>query len=65
VTKPSETQRRAWTVGLLSLVSTIAVFLTDLGFVNSFGGALIASGIIYVFPAMMFLAPLRKKVRNE
>ena len=60
--KPAERERTAWTVGLLTAVSTISLFLKDLGFVNSFGGALIASGIIYVFPAIMFLAPLRRKV---
>jgi Transmembrane amino acid transporter protein len=65
LTKPTDKQRTAWTVGLLSLVSTLSLFLKDLGFVNSFGGALIASGIIYVFPALMFLAPLRRKVIAE
>lgn len=60
---PSETKGRVqWTVGLLGLVTAASLKLTDLGFVNSFGGALIGSGIIYAFPALMFLRPLQKKV---
>ncbi|CAN0136309.1 unnamed protein product, partial [Discosporangium mesarthrocarpum] len=55
-------QRTWWTVGLLALVSTVSIFLRDLGFVNSFGGALVGSGIIYIFPALMFLQPLRRRI---
>lgn len=63
--KPGETKRRLeWTLGLLGAVTAASLKLTDLGFVNSFGGALVGSGIIYVFPALMFLAPLRKKLAS-
>ncbi|CAM9219633.1 unnamed protein product [Choristocarpus tenellus] len=61
---PSEKGRSAWTIGLLAFVSTVSLFLTDLGFVNSFGGALVASGIIYVFPALMFIQPLRRRIAS-
>jgi amino acid permease len=64
VPKPSDSQRTAWTVGLLGAVSTLSLFLRDLGFVNSFGGALIASLIIYICPAGMYLAPLRQQLKK-
>lgn len=61
--QPGNTKGRTeWTVGLLGLVTAASLKLTDLGFVNSFCGALIGSGIIYAFPALMFLTPLRKKM---
>ncbi len=64
--KPGETKNRTrWTVGLLAGVSAASLKLTDLGFVNSFCGALIGSGIVYVFPAFMFLTPLMKKLKDK
>ncbi|CAM9652038.1 unnamed protein product [Chrysoparadoxa australica] len=64
ITKPSDTMRTSWTVGLVGFVSLLSVFLTDLGFVNSFGGTLIANCIIYIFPATMFLTPVRRAVKK-
>lgn len=64
--KPGETKNRTrWTVGLLAGVTAASLKLTDLGFVNSFGGALIGSGIVFVFPALMFLKPLMKKLKDK
>ena len=64
--KPGETKNRTrWTVGLLAGVTAASLKLTDLGFVNSFGGALIGSGIVYVFPALMFLKPLMKRLKEK
>lgn len=64
--KPGETKNRTrWTVGLLAAVTAASLKLTDLGFVNSFGGALIGSGIVYVFPALMFLKPLMNKLKDK
>ncbi|CAN0100739.1 unnamed protein product [Hapterophycus canaliculatus] len=64
--KPGETKNRTrWTVGLLAGVTAASLKLTDLGFVNSFGGALIGSGIVYVFPALMFLKPLMRKLKDK
>eukprot|EP00904_Undaria_pinnatifida_P009553 jgi/Undpi1/5728/HiC_scaffold_2.g01002.m1 len=61
--KPGETKLRTeWTVGLVGVVTAAALKLSDLGFVNSFGGALVGSGIVYSFPALMFLKPLQRKV---
>lgn len=64
--KPGETKNRTrWTVGLLAGVTAASLKLTDLGFVNSFGGALIGSGIVYVFPALMFLKPLMRRLKDK
>lgn len=64
--KPGETKNRTrWTVGLLAAVSAASLRLTDLGFVNSFGGALIGSGIVYIFPSLMFLKPLMNKLKDK
>lgn len=61
--KPGEPRgRTAWTVGLLGFVTAASLKLSDLGFVNSFAGALIGSGIIYIFPSLMFLRPLKNKL---
>ena len=61
-TKPGETKLRAeWTLGLVGVVTAVSLKLSDLGFVNSFGGALVGSGIVYSFPALMFLKPLQRK----
>lgn len=61
---PEETRgRTAWTIGLLGFTSLISLKLTDLGFVNSFCGALVGSGIIYVFPSFMFLRAARTQIK--
>lgn len=61
--RPEETKgRTAWTAGLVALTSAVSLGITDLGFVNSFCGALIGSAIVYIFPSMMILRVLRKKV---
>lgn len=64
--KPGETKNRTrWTVGLLAGITAASLKLTDLGFVNSFGGALVGSGIVYVFPALMFLKPLMRRLKDK
>lgn len=61
--RPEETKgRTAWTAGLIALTSAVSLGITDLGFVNSFCGALIGSAIVYIFPSMMILRVLRKKL---
>jgi sodium-coupled neutral amino acid transporter 11 len=54
---------RASTVLLLATVSTISLFLKDLGLVVAFGGAILGSGLVYIFPALMFLK--HKRDANE
>ncbi|CAM9399088.1 unnamed protein product [Phaeothamnion confervicola] len=60
--KPSDRTVRLSTVGLLTLFTGVAVVLRDLGFVVSFGGAVLGSLIIYVFPAAMWVAKCRKEI---
>ena len=48
------------TVGLLVLITTAALLLTDLSFVLAFGGATLGNALIFVYPAIMF----RKVVKD-
>lgn len=42
------------TIMMLSLITITAMFVTDLGVINSIGGGTIAVLMCFVFPAMMF-----------
>ena len=42
------------TITLLAVITTAAIFMKDLSFVMSFGGATLGNALIYVFPALMF-----------
>ena len=42
------------TVGILSVITTLALLLKDVSFVLSFGGATLGNALIYVYPALMF-----------
>lgn len=53
-----------YTFGLLAAVTTLACFLRDLGFVASFGGALLGSAIIYIFPSLAFVAVTEKRIAD-
>ena len=46
---------------LLGVITAAASFLTDLGFVSAFAGALLGSAVIYLFPSIMFRQALRRK----
>lgn len=46
--------RRITTILLLATVTWLAIFVNDLTFVLSFGGATLSSAIIYIFPPLMF-----------
>ena len=50
-----ESVHRASTVILLAAVATVSLFLKDLGLVVAFGGAILGSALVYIFPALMFL----------
>jgi amino acid permease len=52
----SSLERRTTTVVLLTTVTLLAIFVNDLTFVLSFGGATLSSAIIYIFPPLMFQA---------
>ncbi len=64
VKKPSERTQTLTTLVLLAMVSTLAVFLRDVGFVVSFGGALLGSAIIYIFPAIIFIKTMAQKIAS-
>ena len=46
------------TLLLLTTLTIIAIFVTDLGLINAVGGGLVATAIVFVFPTMMFRAAL-------
>ncbi len=60
---PKEKQTNAnldkLTVVLLSLVTVAAIYMQDLSFVMSFGGATLGNSLIYIFPALMFKAMVK------
>lgn len=53
-TSASGTKRRLTTILLLTTITLLAIFVNDLTFVLSFGGATLSSAIIYIFPPLMF-----------
>lgn len=61
---PTETQRRVGIAMLLAGFTTIGVFLTDLGFVVSFGGAVLASALVFIFPALMWISKTKADAKN-
>jgi hypothetical protein len=52
--RQTETLLNALTIALLSLITMTAVFVTDLGVINSVGGGSVAVLMCFVFPAIMF-----------
>jgi amino acid permease len=47
--------RTMLTVGLLSFITGVACFVTDVGFLNAIQGAILGSALIYCFPGMILL----------
>lgn len=41
---------------LLAVLTTTAVFVTDLGLINAVGGGLVSTAITFCFPAIMYQA---------
>eukprot|EP01084_Bolivina_argentea_P292720 503311_1 len=58
----NERQRVSVTIGLLGLITGMAMVLRDLGFVVAFGGAILGNALIYIFPAWMWISKCRKDV---
>ena len=48
------------TVGLLSIITAMALTVKDVSFVLSFGGATLGNALIYVYPALMFRSAVKK-----
>ena len=62
--EPSESQHKVGTALLLAAFTAIGVFSTDLGFVVSFGGAVLGSSLVFIFPALMWITKCRKEARK-
>lgn len=63
--KASLTLRRAASTVLVALLTAVACMLTDLGFVVALMGALLATTLIYILPALAFLRLLGPKIREQ
>jgi amino acid permease len=46
---------------LLAMLTFVSFFVTDLGLINTVGGGLIATLIVFVFPALMFWASVKSR----
>eukprot|EP00316_Scyphosphaera_apsteinii_P008303 CAMPEP_0119346798 /NCGR_PEP_ID=MMETSP1333-20130426/108191_1 /TAXON_ID=418940 /ORGANISM="Scyphosphaera apsteinii, Strain RCC1455" /LENGTH=452 /DNA_ID=CAMNT_0007359317 /DNA_START=187 /DNA_END=1545 /DNA_ORIENTATION=- len=58
------------TLALMIGVNGAAFFLKDLGLVVAFGGAILGSALVYIFPALMFIGyqhslPTEKRAKGE
>ncbi|KAL1523707.1 hypothetical protein AB1Y20_018637 [Prymnesium parvum] len=53
---------RRMSLTLLAAITAAASWLTDLGFVSAFAGALLGSAVIYLYPSIMFRRALRRQV---
>lgn len=56
ITGADSRTRRSTTLLLLTVVTVLAIFMSDLTFVLSFSGATLSAAIIYIFPPLMFQA---------
>ncbi len=72
IEKQTSTNFNVITMVLLTILTTIATVVTDLGYVNAIGGGTLAAAIVFVFPYLMYSAamkaqstPLRHGQRNE
>ena len=66
--KFSDEKRASWrqplTIGLLAIVTPLAMVLKDVGFVSSISGAMFGSVIMFIVPALMNLNNLKKITLN-
>ena len=66
IAKADTKTRTAYTkqlnVGLISLVTALAVLLKDVGFVVSLSGALFGSTLMFMIPSFMNIQNIRKRV---
>jgi hypothetical protein len=58
--KRTNTLLNQLTVSLLAVITVVALSVTDLSFVLSFGGATLGNALIYVFPALMFAKSVKQ-----
>jgi amino acid permease len=50
------------TIFLLIVITILAAFVTDLGFINAVGGGTLATAIVFIFPAVMYRAAVDAQV---
>jgi amino acid permease len=63
-------QRPAWkinglTVGLLSMITVLALIIPDVSFVLSFAGATLGNALIYILPAFMFRGAVQQQPKDS
>ena len=61
VAEQTERNLNRLTLILLTLLTTTALFVTDLGLINAVGGGLVATAIVFVFPTMMYRSAILQK----
>lgn len=57
----TQSQSNLFTAGLVSLITILALKITDLTFVASMSGALLGTSLIFIFPTLMFRSALKKE----
>uniref|UniRef100_A0A7S4F9R1 Amino acid transporter transmembrane domain-containing protein n=1 Tax=Chrysotila carterae TaxID=13221 RepID=A0A7S4F9R1_CHRCT len=55
----------ASTVLLMLSTNGLALFMKDLGLIAALGGAILGSALVYIFPALMFIANGRKALKAK
>ena len=53
------------TLLLLSVITILAMTLTDVSFVLAFGGATLGNALTYVYPALMYRAVVKEQGRDD
>ena len=59
IAKQTNRNLEVLTIVLLSIITIIALCITDLGLINTVGGGIFATAIVFVFPAFMYQKAVR------
>jgi amino acid permease len=65
VEKQTDSVLNSLTAVMLTALTVLAIVLTDVSFVLSFGGATLGNALTYVYPALMYAAVNKKQGRKE
>lgn len=65
VEKRTDSLSNTLTVGILTVLTILAIVLTDVSFVLSIGGATLGNALTYVYPALMYAAANKSQDRKE
>jgi len=60
----TDSRFRKWTTIFVSLITGVALVMKDPGFVVSLNGALMASAVIYIFPSIIYLKQINRRIRE-